>query len=161
MATHNAKCFISMILWPTSKLPSLYKNKVLEPKVFSPFSNVCYNGFNNIMQHCKKMLHNSFCVLGHSVCSNRFTSTEENFHKFSLLWSYLTFKNYLKWQFSFFSQIFCDDGLSNYIVVYLRLLTSAQLQRKSDFFQNFIEGERSIKEFCSQVHIFPAYYYRY
>ena len=48
-----------------------------------------------IMQHYKKMLHNSFCVLGHSVCSNRFTSTEEDFHIFSLLWSYLTFKNYL------------------------------------------------------------------
>lgn len=34
------------ILWPTSKLPALYKNKGLEPKVFSPFSNVCYNAFN-------------------------------------------------------------------------------------------------------------------
>lgn len=112
-----------------------------------------------IMQHYNKMLHNSFCVLGHSVCSNRFTSTEEIFHIFSLLWSYLTFKNYLNDSFLCFSQIFCDDGLSNYIVVYLRLLTSAQLQRKSDFFQNFIEGERSIKEFCSQVHIIPAYYY--
>ena len=78
---------------------------------------------------------------------------------FSLLWSYLTFKNYLNDSFLLFSQIFCDDGLSNYIVVYLRLLTSAQLQRKSDFFQNFIEGERSIKEFCSQVNIIPAYYY--
>ncbi|XP_067028834.1 ubiquitin thioesterase OTUB1-like [Acropora muricata] len=45
---------------------------------------------------------------------------------------------------------FQDEGLSNYIVVYLRLLTSAQLQRKSDFFENFIEGGRTTKEFCSQ-----------
>lgn len=45
---------------------------------------------------------------------------------------------------------FRDEGLSNYIVVYLRLLTSAQLQRKSEFFENFIEGGRTVKEFCSQ-----------
>lgn len=45
---------------------------------------------------------------------------------------------------------FQDEGLSNYIVVYLRLLTSAQLQKKSDFFENFIEGGRTVKEFCSQ-----------
>ena len=49
-----------------------------------------------IMQHYTKMLHNGFCVLGHTVCSNRFTSAEEIFiFLFSLLWSYLTFKNYL------------------------------------------------------------------
>lgn len=48
-------------------------------------------------------------------------------------------------------QTFRDEGVSNYIVVYLRLLTSAQLQKKADFFANFIEGERSVKEFCNQV----------
>ena len=48
-----------------------------------------------IMQHYKKMLLNSFCVWGHTVCSKRFPSTEEIFHIFSLLWSYLTFRNYL------------------------------------------------------------------
>ncbi|XP_058942660.2 ubiquitin thioesterase OTUB1 [Pocillopora verrucosa] len=47
-------------------------------------------------------------------------------------------------------QTFQDEGLSNYIVVYLRLLTSAQLQKKSDFFENFIEGGRTVQEFRSQ-----------
>lgn len=48
-------------------------------------------------------------------------------------------------------QTFQDEGLSNYIVVYLRLLTSAQLQKKYDFFENFIEGGRTVQEFRSQV----------
>lgn len=41
--------------------------------------------------------------------------------------------------------------MSNYIVVYLRLLTSAQLQKKEDFFENFLEGGQTMKDFCSQV----------
>lgn len=45
---------------------------------------------------------------------------------------------------------FNDQGLSDYIVVYLRLLVSGYLQKESDFFSNFIEGERTIKEFCNQ-----------
>lgn len=49
-------------------------------------------------------------------------------------------------------QTFRDEGISNYLVVYLRLLTSAQLQKKSEFFENFIEGGRTVKEFCNQVH---------
>ena len=48
-------------------------------------------------------------------------------------------------------QTFQDEGISNYIVVYLRLLTSAQLQKKADFFENFIEGGRTVQEFRSQV----------
>ena len=51
----------------------------------------------------------------------------------------------------FLFQTFQDEGLSNYIVVYLRLLTSAQLQKKSEFFENFIEGGRTVQEFRSQV----------
>ncbi|XP_028395919.1 ubiquitin thioesterase OTUB1-like [Dendronephthya gigantea] len=46
--------------------------------------------------------------------------------------------------------VFQDEGMSNYIVVYLRLLTSAQLQKKEDFFENFIEGSQTMKDFCSQ-----------
>ena len=48
-------------------------------------------------------------------------------------------------------QVFQDEGMSNYIVVYLRLLTSAQLQKKEDFFENFLEGGQTMKDFCSQV----------
>uniref|UniRef100_A0AAV2KR89 ubiquitinyl hydrolase 1 n=2 Tax=Knipowitschia caucasica TaxID=637954 RepID=A0AAV2KR89_KNICA len=45
---------------------------------------------------------------------------------------------------------FNDQNVSDYMVVYLRLLTSGYLQRKPSFFQHFIEGGRSIKEFCQQ-----------
>ncbi|XP_067680303.1 ubiquitin thioesterase OTUB1-like [Haliotis asinina] len=45
---------------------------------------------------------------------------------------------------------FNDQGLSDYFVVYLRLLVSGHLQKESDFFINFIEGGRTVKEFCGQ-----------
>ncbi|XP_018025903.1 ubiquitin thioesterase OTUB1 isoform X2 [Hyalella azteca] len=44
-----------------------------------------------------------------------------------------------------------DAGLSDYLVVYLRLLISAHLQKNADFFTFFIEGERTVVEFCKQV----------
>ena len=46
---------------------------------------------------------------------------------------------------------FNDQNVSDYVVVYLRLLTSGYLQREHGFFQHFIEGGRSVKEFCQQV----------
>lgn len=46
--------------------------------------------------------------------------------------------------------IFNDRALSEYVVVYLRLLTSGQLQKESDFFGAFIEGSRTLKDFCKQ-----------
>lgn len=46
---------------------------------------------------------------------------------------------------------FNDQNVSDYVVVYLRLLTSGYLQRENSFFQHFIEGGRSVKEFCQQV----------
>ncbi|TSL34645.1 Ubiquitin thioesterase OTUB1 [Bagarius yarrelli] len=45
---------------------------------------------------------------------------------------------------------FNDQSVSDYVVVYLRLLTSGYLQRENGFFQHFIEGGRSVKEFCQQ-----------
>ncbi|KAA0723171.1 Ubiquitin thioesterase OTUB1 [Triplophysa tibetana] len=45
---------------------------------------------------------------------------------------------------------FNDQSVSDYIVVYLRLLTSGYLQREHGFFQHFIEGGRCVKEFCQQ-----------
>ncbi|XP_026122966.1 ubiquitin thioesterase OTUB1-like [Carassius auratus] len=45
---------------------------------------------------------------------------------------------------------FNDQSVSDYIVVYLRLLTSGYLQREHVFFKHFIEGGRSVKEFCQQ-----------
>nr|CAG4649548.1 EOG090X0AE1 [Scapholeberis mucronata]SVE93777.1 EOG090X0AE1 [Scapholeberis mucronata] len=48
------------------------------------------------------------------------------------------------------SRIFNDSAMSDYLVVYLRLMTSGQLQREEDFYQNFLEGDKTMKEFCQQ-----------
>jgi len=45
--------------------------------------------------------------------------------------------------------LFNDEGMSNYLVVFLRLLVSKQLQKEADFYQNFIEGELPLKDFCA------------
>ncbi|XP_063800998.1 ubiquitin thioesterase OTUB1 isoform X3 [Pseudophryne corroboree] len=45
---------------------------------------------------------------------------------------------------------FNEQTVSDYVVVYLRLLTSGHLQRDGVFYQHFIEGGRSVKEFCQQ-----------
>lgn len=47
-------------------------------------------------------------------------------------------------------EAFNDGGLSDYFVVYLRLLVSGHLQQNADSYIYFIDGERSVKEFCSQ-----------
>ncbi|XP_053635535.1 ubiquitin thioesterase otubain-like isoform X1 [Cherax quadricarinatus] len=45
----------------------------------------------------------------------------------------------------------CNDaGTSDYLVVYLRLLISAHLQKNAEFFSFFIEGGRTVEEFCKQ-----------
>ncbi|XP_058157522.1 ubiquitin thioesterase OTUB1-like [Dasypus novemcinctus] len=45
---------------------------------------------------------------------------------------------------------FNDQSTSDSLVVYLRLLTSGYLQRESEFFQHFMEGGQTVKEFCQQ-----------
>lgn len=47
-------------------------------------------------------------------------------------------------------QTFNDQGISDYFVVYLRLMVSGHLQKESDFYTSFIEGGRTVKEFCNQ-----------
>ncbi|KAL1139887.1 hypothetical protein AAG570_006864, partial [Ranatra chinensis] len=47
-------------------------------------------------------------------------------------------------------RVFNEQGYSDYVVVYLRLITSAHLQENAEFYQNFIEGNRSIVDFCHQ-----------
>lgn len=57
-------------------------------------------------------------------------------------------------------KLFNEQGYSDYVVVYLRLITSGQLQRDADFYQHFIEGDRTITEFCHQVCIaIHSYFY--
>ncbi|XP_069772289.1 ubiquitin thioesterase OTUB2-like isoform X1 [Narcine bancroftii] len=46
--------------------------------------------------------------------------------------------------------VFNDRGASDHLVQYLRLLTSACLQKQSEFFEFFLEGGISIKDFCAQ-----------
>ena len=46
---------------------------------------------------------------------------------------------------------FRDDGMSNYVVVYLRLITSCQLQTDGEFYQNFLDGGKTIVDFCKTV----------
>lgn len=57
-------------------------------------------------------------------------------------------------------KFFNEQGYSDYIVVYLRLITSGQLQKEADFYQNFIEGGRTVTEFCHQV-IYHFYFFFY
>lgn len=40
--------------------------------------------------------------------------------------------------------LFNEQGFSDYMVVYLRLLTSGQLQKEQDFYSFFIEGNRTV-----------------
>lgn len=46
--------------------------------------------------------------------------------------------------------VFCDSGLSDYIVVFLRLMVSSYLQMNSEFYLSFIQGDyATMKDFCS------------
>ncbi|KAL5269026.1 hypothetical protein ACHWQZ_G002748 [Mnemiopsis leidyi] len=48
-------------------------------------------------------------------------------------------------------ETFNNDGMSNYLVVYVRLLTSGQLQQDSDEYLPFVEGlYKDMKEFCDK-----------
>lgn len=51
---------------------------------------------------------------------------------------------------SLLHELFNEQGYSDYMVVYLRLITSGQLKKEQEFYQNFIEGERSVEDFCHQ-----------
>jgi len=47
-------------------------------------------------------------------------------------------------------ETFNDQGLSDYLIVFLRLITSGQLQKDADFYVNFVDGGRGVKDFCNQ-----------
>lgn len=47
-------------------------------------------------------------------------------------------------------KLFNEQGYSDYVVVYLRLITSSHLQERAEFYQNFIDGNYTIVEFCHQ-----------
>jgi len=52
---------------------------------------------------------------------------------------------------------FNDQGMSDYIVVFLRLLTSMHLKKEAEFYQNFMEGDMTVANFCS-LEVEPMYH---
>uniref|UniRef100_A0A1B0GKB7 Ubiquitin thioesterase n=1 Tax=Lutzomyia longipalpis TaxID=7200 RepID=A0A1B0GKB7_LUTLO len=53
-------------------------------------------------------------------------------------------------------RLFNEQGFSDYVVVYLRLITSGQIEENADFYADFIGGYASVKEFRHQV-VEPMY----
>jgi len=54
------------------------------------------------------------------------------------------------------TSILNDAGRSDYLVVYLRLMVSAHLQKNRDFYAFFVDGGRTIEEFC-KTEVEPMY----
>jgi len=50
---------------------------------------------------------------------------------------------------------FQEQSLADYLIVYLRILTSAELRLKTEWYSNFIE-EKTLEEFC-QLEVEPMY----
>lgn len=48
-------------------------------------------------------------------------------------------------------KVFNDQSSSDQIVQFLRLLTSAFIRNRADFFRHFIDEEMDIKDFCTHV----------
>lgn len=48
-------------------------------------------------------------------------------------------------------KVFNDQSSSDHIVQFLRLLTSAFIKNRADFFRHFIDEEMDIKDFCTHV----------
>ena len=44
-----------------------------------------------------------------------------------------------------------DEGFANYIICFLRLIASAELQSQPDFYMNFLPDVASIQAFCRKV----------
>jgi len=49
-----------------------------------------------------------------------------------------------------------DQSVADYLVVYLRILTSAELKSNAEFYQNFIAEQLTVDEFCS-LEVEPMY----
>lgn len=55
-------------------------------------------------------------------------------------------------------KLFNDAAYSDYVVVFLRLITSSELKQGSTFYENFIDGNRSLNQFCKQVRVIIIIY---
>ena len=66
--------------------------------------------------------------------------------------------------YTYMGQTFLEPGISDYVVCYMRILTSGYLQSNSEFFEAFVEGGRTVKEYCSEVYTcsdLPVFQYDY
>lgn len=45
-------------------------------------------------------------------------------------------------------ETFAEQGTSDYLVVFLRMLTSMHLKKNAEFFQNFLDNGKTVQEFC-------------
>jgi len=52
--------------------------------------------------------------------------------------------------------LFQEPSLADYLVVYLRIVTSAELRTSAEFYSNFVDGDRSLEDFC-QLEVEPMY----
>ena len=52
-----------------------------------------------------------------------------------------------------FLQTFQDQGISNYLVCYLRIIAAGYLQKNADFYLPFLNGYADMKDFCSRVSV--------
>ena len=55
--------------------------------------------------------------------------------------------------FSLLLQTFQDQGISNYLVCYLRIIASGYLQKNAEFYLPFLNGYADMKDFCSRVSV--------
>ena len=46
-----------------------------------------------------------------------------------------------------------EPAYSDYVVVYMRLITSGYMQRNADFYVHFLDSHPSVKDFCALVRV--------
>ena len=47
--------------------------------------------------------------------------------------------------------VLSEPAYSDYVVVYMRLITSGYMQKNADFYVNFLDGHPTVKDFCALV----------
>lgn len=85
-------------------------------------------------------------------------------HNSNIKYMFLQFMSIIKsvgedMQLDELTKLFRDEGMSNYFVVYLRLITSCQLQLETEFYENFVTGGKSVVDFCKTVSCLCSYKY--
>lgn len=52
--------------------------------------------------------------------------------------------------------VLSEPAYSDYVVVYMRLITSGHMQKNADFYVNFLDGHPTVKDFCA-LEVEPMY----